>query len=373
MKIFKYSLLSLATVLFLLCIFLYSLYGGGEKWEFSIPKPLLTSDKLELVADFNFPPGNIGVSKENRVFITIHPESKPETLKVVEIVDGKPIAFPDLDSQKKLYSHPQGVRIDYKNRVCTIDHGDNGFQNPRLVCVSLITNKAEIDYRFPRESAPILSYLQDFANSPDSRYYYIADVNFFGKKPALVVYDSETKTSHRFLENHPSMKPENWKIQAHNGPMERLGGLITLKAGVDSIATDAKGEWVYYGPMNHRKLFRIPAKVLQNFSGTDAEVATAIEEYSDKILSDGIILDASNNIYLTDVEHQSIGLIDPNRNLKTLVVSPKLRWPDGLAISADGTYLYIADSDIPNVALMSKSHIQSKAPYQVFRVKLPKN
>jgi hypothetical protein len=45
-----------------------------------------------------------------------------------------------------------------------------------------------------------------------------------------------------------------------------------------------------------------------------------------------------------------------------------MRWPDGLSFGPDG-WLYIADSDIPDVMMQSKSHIKSSAPFYIFRVK----
>lgn len=366
MKILKIISLSLVVLVLALVTILYSRYGGGDKWEFQISKPLMEESKLEVIASLPFPPGNIAVNKDNRIFITIHPESKPEINKVVEIINGEFKPFPDSISQSNLYSHPQGIRIDSKNRVCTIDHGDNGIAQAKLVCVQIDTKMVEIDYTFPREVAPFLSYLQDLAIDSESRFYYIADVNFFGKKPALVIYDSLNNTSRRVLENHPSVVAENWRIQAYNGPMDRLGGLIVLKAGADSIAIDSKSEWLYYGPMNHRNLFRIPTKILSDFTLNEDAIETYVEKYSDKILSDGIILDKKDNIYLTDVEHQSIAMINKKREMVNLIQSEKFRWPDGLSIGSDG-YMYIADSDIPNIALQSKEHIKSSAPFHLFR------
>lgn len=120
--------------------------------------------------------------------------------------------------------------------------------------------------------------------------------------------------------------------------------------------------------MTHDRLFRIPLNDLVNENLTNADLKEKIEDYSAKTLSDGITLDDENNIFLTDVENRSILKIDTNKNLKISIQSPKLRWPDGLSWGPNG-YLYIADSDIPDLVLASRQDIMKAAPFQIFRYK----
>ncbi len=344
-------------------------FGGGEKFTPPALESGLSDRELEIVATLTEPPGNIAVSESGRIFVTLHPEAKPERVKVVEIIGGKPIPFPNLELQSELYHSPQGIRIDSQNRLWTIDHGDNGIQNARLVAIDLATNSKVHDYSFPRSVAGLFSYLQDLVIEPSGRYIFIADVNFFGKSPALVIYDSLTKKSLRVLENDSSVVAKNFVIQSFKGPMVRLGGLLSLKAGVDSIGLDKQGEFLYFAPMNHDRMFRIRTKdLIQRFDSPNIDFKDKVEDYSEKILSDGISLDLEGNIYLTDVEHQSIVTIDTNKKLKTSIQSPKLRWPDGLSFGPDG-YLYIADSDIPEIVLESKESIAKAGPFYIFRYK----
>ena len=68
--------------------------GGGKTLDDRTTPPTMPISALELVADLPLPPGNIAVSQSGRVFFTFHPEGKP-TIKVAELVDGKPVAFLD--------------------------------------------------------------------------------------------------------------------------------------------------------------------------------------------------------------------------------------------------------------------------------------
>ncbi|MBX7057873.1 MAG: hypothetical protein K1X75_07385 [Leptospirales bacterium] len=343
-------------------------YGGGENFPDRSTAARLPASALQLVASLDQPPGNIAVSRSGRIFITFHPEAKPQGMHVAEIVDGKPQAFPDQAAQQELYRFPQGIRVDSKNRLWTIDHGDNGIHGARLAAVDIDSRKVVYRYDFPSNVAGLLSYLQDLAIDPSGRYVYIADVNFFGKSPALIVVDTVANESRRLLENDVSVQPQNYLIRAYNGPMVRLGGLIALRAGVDSIAIHPAGDWLYYGPMNHEDLFRIRTADLNNPALSADQLAARVEKAGPKVQSDGITIDNAGNVYLTDMEHRGIAVLGADGKLFTLVTSDAMRWPDGFSFGPDG-WLYIADSDIPDIALQSQEHIRAHAPYHLFRIR----
>ena len=48
-------------------------HGGGRAFEDRSSTPLLPSSALEIVASLEEPPGNIAVSGNGRIFISIHP------------------------------------------------------------------------------------------------------------------------------------------------------------------------------------------------------------------------------------------------------------------------------------------------------------
>jgi sugar lactone lactonase YvrE len=79
-------------------------------------------------------------------------------------------------------------------------------------------------------------------------------------------------------------------------------------------------------------------------------------------------MDSADNIYITSIEDGAINVIGTDRKQRTLVKHPKMRWPDGLSFGGDG-YVYVADSDIPDVMMKSKAHIRASAPFYLFRFK----
>jgi hypothetical protein len=103
-------------------------YGGGREFENRSSSPILPSSTLKIVASLDEPPGNIAVSASDRIFITIHPLARPEKNKVVELIDGKPVPYPDADSQQNLFQAVLGLAIDRQNRLWLLDDGMQGIK-----------------------------------------------------------------------------------------------------------------------------------------------------------------------------------------------------------------------------------------------------
>jgi sugar lactone lactonase YvrE len=351
-----------------LALLLYARYGGGKDFPDRSTAPLIDAGGVEVVATLDEPPGNIAVSADGRVFITLHPEAKPEVNHVVELVNGKPVPFPSAEAQKTLYIAPQGIRIDRQGRLWTIDHGDNGFSPARLVAIDIATRQVVHDHTFSREVAPTLSYLQDLNISPDGATVYIADVAFFRQTPGLVIYDVATKTARRVLDGHPAVMPEGYWVHTRDGIMARVFGLVVLKPGVDTMALSIDGATLYIGPMSGGTLYKVATADLRDASLPADELASRVTKFADKVLSDGASIDEAGNVYLTDVEHSGVAQLSSDGKLQTLIKDPRIRWADGLSFGPDG-WMYLADSAIPWIALKSRAEIKAAAPYYVFRFK----
>jgi sugar lactone lactonase YvrE len=347
---------------------LYWRYGGGKDFPDRSTPPLIGADQVEIVATLPEPPGNVAVSADGRVFITLHPEAKPEVNHVVELVDGVAVPFPDAASQHTLYNSPQGIRIDRQGRLWTIDHGDNGFSPARLVAIDIATRKVVHDHTFSRDVAPVLSYLQDLVISPDGNTVYIADVAFFRQTPGMVIYDVVSGTERRVLDRHVSVEPEGYWVQTALGPMTRVAGLVSLKPGVDSIALSIDGSTLFLGPMSGGTLYRVATADLRNPALAPDELAKRVTPFANKPLSDGASIDDAGNIYVTDVEHAGVARIGADGKLVTMIRDPRIRWADGLSFGPDG-WLYIADSAIPWIALKSRADVMASGPYHVLRFK----
>lgn len=349
---------------------LYGRYGGGDSYPDLSGAPLFSESALETVLSFPEPFGNVAASSDGRVFFTVHPESGPTGPVLYEVVDGQAVPYPDENTSRIGFVTALGLCIDEQNRLWVIDHGNHGFQGAHLKAFDLETGALVHEHVFDSEVGEWASFLNDLTVSPDGKMIYIADVSFFGKNPALVVYNVETGQSWRALEGHPSVTAQDWVIENPIKTMSFFGGLVALKPGIDGIVTDVLGEFVYYGAMTHDGLFRVPTSLLNNPQTEPAVLSAAIERIGDKPLNDGLSIDREGNVYITDVEHGGVSRMAPDGTLTTLIKSDRVRWADGIShgenIDGQGFY-YFTDSAIPDQMLQPKAHIEESAPYFLYR------
>jgi sugar lactone lactonase YvrE len=342
-------------------------YGGGEFYEDLSTTPLLDSTQLETVLTYPEPIGSVAVSDSGRIFFTIHPESRPQGNKLLEWVAGAAVPFPSGTVQPHLFDTVLGITIDRQLRLWSIDHGRQGFGEPRILAFDLRSGDVVHDFKFRSETAPFGSFLQDLSVSADGRFVIISDGSILRKNPGLVVYDVEKKSARRILESHESVVAENIVIRNPIKDLSFLGGMFTLKGGVNGITIDPDDEWLYFAAINNSGLYRLRMEDAIDPLLPAEEVRARVERFSDKPLSDGLSVDRHGNIFITDVEHNAISIINDGRQLTTLVRSSDIRWPAAITFGPQG-YLYVADSAFPELVLETKNHIEQQGPYAIFRL-----
>ena len=338
-------------------------YGGGARLEDRTGPPSVPSTAIEHVADLDHPPGNIAVTPDGRVFFTFHPDGG-SPVAVAELRDGKPVPFPPgFDEFQSVLS----LRVDRQGRLWALDHGRYGRGQPRILAFDPATGRELERYDFPSRDAGLFSMLNDFQVDPAGERIYIAESSPIIGHPALIVYDTKTRTSRRLLDRHPSVRTEDYRIQAPGRDMVLLG-LFTLRIGVDTIALDRHGEWLYYGPVTGGTLYRVRTADLNDTSLSPEALGSRVEPYAAKTISDGGTSDDQGRVYLTDPEHSAVVEVEPDRTLHTIVKDPRLRWPDGMSFGPDG-YLYLTCSALEDVLFRSDASRREHAPYQIWRFK----
>lgn len=340
-------------------------YGGGEPYPDLSTAPAISDNALEEVLSYPEPVGNVAVSASGRVFFTVHPESRPRGNKLLQFVDGASEPFPNGASQARLFDTVLGVVVDRQNRLWTIDHGNHGIRTARLLAFDIETGAVIHDHRFEKQVAPRGSFLQDLQVSADGQTIVIADTSFWRKSPAIIVYDIETSAARRVLESHETVSAENYVIRNHGKDMSFAGGIVSLRGGIDGIALGP--EWLYFAAISGSSLYRIQLSDLTNAGIPDSQLAARVERYAEKPLSDGLSVDVDGNVFVTDVEHGAIFIVGVDRESRTLLRSPQLRWPDALSFGPEG-WLYIADSALYDVVLQPRDYIKAKGPYKIFRL-----
>jgi sugar lactone lactonase YvrE len=360
--------MGLAAVLLTAAGALRLVYGGGKPYRDLTTRPLIPESELETVVTYPEPIGNVAVSEDGRLFFTVHPEARPVGAKLLEWVDGAPVPWPDVESQR-LFDTVLGVAIDQTGRLWTIDHGRHGTAEPRLLAFDLATGETVHDYRFGEETAPLGSFLQDLQVDSTGSRVFVADVSFWRRQPGIVVFDVSEHLAFRVLDGHPAVRPGDWLIRTSRREMSFFGGLVTLRPGIDGLALDKQDEWLYFGAMAHDGLYRVRVEDLADPGLSVAALAERVERIGDKPLSDGLSIDVEDRVYITDVEHGAVHRLDPDGTLATVVRSPRIRWADALSFGPD-RMLYIADSALQDQMLESREKIVARGPYEIFRVQV---
>ena len=346
-------------------------YGGGADFPDRTTPPKLRIDAVEIVANLKTPPGNIAVSPQGRVFATLHPEARPQN-KVVEIVAGEARPYPNEAFQtgvgeSRYFRDVLSLRIDRQNRLWTLDNGKHGLEQGRLLAFDLGSGEAVHEFVFPKELAGLGSHLNDFQVAPDGGTIYIADASFFAKTPALIVYDVASHSARRLLQGHPSVTAEKYTPVVQGRSMVAFG-LVSIRPGVDSIALDTRGDWLYFAPVTSLNMYRIKAADLRDAALSNADLAGKVETFAAKTMSDGISMDTADTIYIADPEHSAIVALKPDTTLVTVLKDDLLRWPDGFSFGPDG-WLYFTCSALHQIIGRPPWTWDDEAPYQIFRFK----
>ncbi|EJL68555.1 L-dopachrome tautomerase-related protein [Chryseobacterium populi] len=322
---------------------------------------------LEVVAQFDdMRPGNVAVSKDGRVFATIHPLGNPNQ-QLVEIVNGKAVPFPSASFQKNkntlgdlTFDTPLGIIVDKKNRLWMIDMGLE-LGKTRLWSFDLKKNKLLEKIEFTQEIAPKGSFIQDVAIDEDRGWAYLADIS----NPGIIALNLKTKKSRRFS-GHPSLQAEDVDMII-DGRVTDFGGK-PARVGINPITLSNDRETIFFGAMNGTTWYQVPAKLFRE-NADDTVIGNSIVKFSEKPVSDGVATDTKGNHYITNLGGHSISKLDANGKLSSFIKDSRLKWPDNIALSEDG-YLYISVNQLNTTTAFSGEPDAGKPPYFIYRIKL---
>ena len=144
--------------------------------------------------------------------------------------------------------------------------------------------------------------------------------------------------------------------------------------GADGIALSADGATLYFSTTGGRELYAVPTARLRDRSPTSEVQARASQVLlTGKGLTDGMETDSNDNVYLGNIEDNSVSIYTPATGLlSTFVRDPRFSWTDTFSVGADG-YLYFTENQLWRGAAYQGGVDRRVKPYVLFRVKLPGN
>ncbi len=330
---------------------------------------------LEMVASFpDHQVTGVAVSKQGRIFVNFPNWSDNHTLSVAEIVDGKPVAYPNAEwngagAPEKHFVCVQSVYIDESDSLWILDPAapkmaETVKGGPKLIKVDLVKNAVVQTIPFSESVAPKKSYLNDVRVDTKTQTAFITDSGL----GAIVVVDLRTGKSRRVLEgDHSTQAEKDFKLQVKGRELLGENGKPP-QIHSDGIAFDGTRGLLYYHALTGHTLYRVKASDLLDSRLTNAELAAKVETVTETPAPDGMIMGPNGKLYLTDVEHGAVVVFDPEeQKLEPVAADGRLSWPDSLAWGPDGA-LYVTTSQIQDMPRFNGGKDMRKIPYHVYRI-----
>lgn len=261
----------------------------------------------------------------------------------------------------------QSVYVDDSARTWVLDPAAPKLKTiqgsgAKLVLMDRSTNKPARTYSFMK-ILPDSAYVNDVRVDVRKNVAYLTE----SKGGGIIVVDLKTGKMRRVLDKHPSTKSDpafRFIIDGH----ELTKDGRPAKFNSDGIALTPDGAWLYYKPLTDNKLYRIETNFLLDWTMADSALSNKVEDLGHFTTTDGMIFDKAGNLYLGDLQNNSIVQINNKHQMKLLLKDDRLIWPDSYSI-ADG-YLYISCSQIQKQPEYNNGQNKRTSPYTVYRMKI---
>ncbi|NJO56372.1 MAG: hypothetical protein HC834_08600 [Rhodospirillales bacterium] len=250
--------------------------------------------------------------------------------------------------------------MDARQRIAT----------PRLIGWDSRTDKLARIIPIPPPASADGSFLNDFALDMANGAFYIADFGHSADGGAIVVVSAEDGNARRLLSGHSHTSAEDTPMVIDGRPVRSRsaeGEVTEPRVAINPITIDVLDQWVYFGAMHGTQINRIRTSDLLNPELDEEALATRVERFGEKPVSDGISIDNAGNVYVTDVQASGIGVTRPDGQY-TLLFSDreKLSWPDAISAGPDGA-MYVAVNKLHRTPQLNAGANESEPPYYVVR------
>lgn len=209
----------------------------------------------------------------------------------------------------------------------------------KLFEFDLTSNELKNKWVFDKTIAPEKSYLNDLRIDAEAGKIYITESGV----GAIIVLDIKTGKSRRLLEDHASTKSEDVWLTVEGEKWLKEGKKPQMHA--DGIALSNDKKYLYYHALTGYTLYRIPTQALNNENLSGSALGDKVENLGKTTAPDGMIFDGKSNLYLGDLENNAIMYRTADGELKELLRSKELKWPDTFTLDNQNN-LYVTTSRI---------------------------
>jgi sugar lactone lactonase YvrE len=349
-------------------------YGSGKTYpDIGIENPE-GNQRLEQLIKLDYPPGNVAVSANGHVYFNYHPLTHPTRFSkatVFEWADGNITPFPSAEMQKN-FQGTFGLTVDKQNHLWLVEPATLDFKHTRVWAFDLTTKQIFHYYEFPEGVA---KQAEDIRVTGDGKYVIFPNPGIFRFGTSqLLVYSVDDHSVRTAIDGGPAVSAEDWTMQVNGKPYRIAYGLLNFDVGIDGIEISDDQQWVYIASMTNSHLYRVPLADVLNKNLTPKDVAAKIENIGAKPMSDGITLDKTGNVIITDVEHGGLMSLNPTtKKITTLVRNKDIAWADGVAVGANNA-IYFNNSAIPLYIGQFATPPDEKLllehkPYYIYRLK----
>lgn len=323
-------------------------------------------------------PGGMTITPQGEYIISAHQFFKGSLYKVMrqDKKTGQWLPFPNLEmntGQSPLANLDAvlGLKCDEKGVVWMLDNGREGEKVPKIVAWDTKANQLKRVIELQQQALVGTSFVNDLALDPEEPFIYVSDPAS-GDDAGIIVVDLRTGVSRRVLGGSFYVRPESIALEMDGYEVAAKkpdGSSEQAMRGVNPIAVDGKGRWLYFGAMNSQILYRVPTRQLRDAQLTDKDLN--VEQYSPKPICDSISIDSQGNIYFGDIQAGAITYSKADapagKKYQVLVDDPRIIWPDGLCFGTDGK-LHFFTSQL-NRSNVYNGKAAPLAPFQIFKIK----
>lgn len=308
----------------------------------------------ELIFQLPLAPSGLTVMPDSEFVISVSFEEKAQNRVIAVGKAGDSRPFPSTAVSQAMPGEAlqldavMGMQCTDNGVVWMLDNGRRSELPPKIVSWDTAHSRLQRVFHLAPPAVLPGSFLDDLVVDPERPCVYVGD-SAGGQDAALIVLDTGTGLARRVLQGHPSVVPVAGLDLSIDGQLlesKRLDGTVADPVGgVNPMALDKKGEWLYFGPLRSHKLYRVRAEHLRDASIPPEKLAGLVEEYAAKPLCAGITLDGKGNVYVSDLAAKSIGMIAASsKEYRILATDPRFLWPDGLCFGVDGRLYFFTNA-----------------------------